>query len=641
MGREKEKELRWPFHSLALPLLLVSLNALTVFRDSFFLFDIYASCLGFEINVQKLACFSVWYARFKRWVQHLNFIPFKKILGGSLLKFASCYIWPCVELVDVIAFRELTLKGFFVDQHYGFKPFNRSQRCKLQSYGHLETNNTELRQTGLAKSFREAFVTDNIHRSFSTPCLPLTTSAEEEFGSKPRVEMVGGRGAPVHALVVEVAIAMASGSRPIPLASGLGGAYIFRSQNGNDIAVAKPADEEPLALNNPKGLRGRMLGQPGLKRSIRIGETGIRELAAYFLDHEGFAAVPPTALVNISHSAFNVADPAIIPPLPCKFSSLQRFVDYDFDAGELGPSLFSVDSVHRIGIFDIRLLNLDRHAGNMLVKKHGRDCYATGVAELVPIDHGLCLPEWLDDPYFEWLHWPQASVPFSESETEYISKLDPFKDAELLRAELPLLRESSIRVLLVCTIFLKQAAAAGLCLAEIGQLMTRGFRDGEETPSQLEDMCSQAKASIPRASSNNKIQEESKKFQFINGSRDGICKDKGLDFPQLLQIHHVASQPRSSFAGPEALLLPPTEENDDQNERVGLVNIEGNNDKSGKCSSYTERGNAKGMSLSSWSHNCETDGISFGDLKQREWDLFLEHFEKLLSGALEDKKCRN
>ena len=28
--------------------------------------------------------------------------------------------------------------------------------------------------------------------------------------------------------------------------------------------------------------------------------------------------------------------------------------------------------------------------------------------ELCPIDHGFCLPEGLEPPYFEWLHWPQA-----------------------------------------------------------------------------------------------------------------------------------------------------------------------------------------------------------------------------------------
>ena len=30
---------------------------------------------------------------------------------------------------------------------------------------------------------------------------------------------------------------------------------------------------------------------------------------------------------------------------------------------------------------------------------------------LSPIDHGFCLPEALEPPYFEWLHWPQVGTP--------------------------------------------------------------------------------------------------------------------------------------------------------------------------------------------------------------------------------------
>ncbi|KAK7396063.1 hypothetical protein VNO78_16799 [Psophocarpus tetragonolobus] len=420
-----------------------------------------------------------------------------------------------------------------IDRHHGFKPFSRSQRCKLQSFGHLDPNILEHSQTGtLSHSFELAFQADNIHRSFSTPCLPLTTLLGEDLTShQPRIEIVRGRGAPIHALVVEVAIAMASGVQPIPLPSGLGGAYVFHNQNGNNIAVAKPVDEEPLALNNPKGLGGQMLGQPGLKKSVRIGETGIRELAAYLLDHGGFAGVPPTALVKFSHAAFFVtttSDAATVPSHMPKIASLQRFVGHGFDAGELGPSFFSVASVHQIGILDIRIMNLDRHAGNMLVIKHNQSGnYVDGVADLVPIDHGFCLPEWLDDPYFEWLHWPQASIPFSDYELEYISKLDPFKDAEILRTDIPLLRESSIRVLIVCTIFLKQAAAAGLLLSEIGQMMTRKFCGGEESPSEMENICSKVKTSIPRGSNIENCKEETEQ-----GSK---CEIDGISLGDLNQ----------------------------------------------------------------------------------------------------------
>jgi hypothetical protein len=37
-------------------------------------------------------------------------------------------------------------------------------------------------------------------------------------------------------------------------------------------------------------------------------------------------------------------------------------------AGDLGASLFSTLDVQRIALFDMRVLNLDRHDGNILVR---------------------------------------------------------------------------------------------------------------------------------------------------------------------------------------------------------------------------------------------------------------------------------
>ena len=61
-----------------------------------------------------------------------------------------------------------------------------------------------------------------------------------------------------------------------------------------------------------------------------------------------------------------------------------------------------------------------RHAGNMLVRRPrgsstsggggGLARLAEARLELCPIDHGFCLPEGLEPPYFEWLHWPQVGV---------------------------------------------------------------------------------------------------------------------------------------------------------------------------------------------------------------------------------------
>ncbi|MFS7963076.1 putative 1-phosphatidylinositol 4-kinase [Helianthus anomalus] len=63
----------------------------------------------------------------------------------------------------------------------------------------------------------------------------------------------------------------------------------------------------------------------------------------------------------------------------------------------------------------------------------------------------------------------------------------------MLRNELPMIREACLRVLTLCTIFLKQAARFGLCLAEIGEMMTREFRRGEEAPSEVEVLCMEAR----------------------------------------------------------------------------------------------------------------------------------------------------
>lgn len=122
--------------------------------------------------------------------------------------------------------------------------------------------------------------------------------------------------------------------------------------------------------------------------------------------------------------------------------------------------------------------------------------------ELVPIDHGFCLPEALEPPYFEWLHWPQAMLPFEREELECIAALDADADVALLRSELPALRPQCLRVLQVGTVFLQRCAAAGLTLAAIGGLMTRPLDalDGDDShPSELERACVAARVAVETA----------------------------------------------------------------------------------------------------------------------------------------------
>ena len=75
---------------------------------------------------------------------------------------------------------------------------------------------------------------------------------------------------------------------------------------------------------------------------------------------------------------------------------------------------YSNGDVHKIGILDLRLFNTDRHSGNMLVNviegSEASHAWRDEQCELIPIDHGFCLPEALEPPYFEWMHWPQVNA---------------------------------------------------------------------------------------------------------------------------------------------------------------------------------------------------------------------------------------
>lgn len=522
---------------------------------------------------------------------------------------------------------KLFMMAVVVDRHCEFKPFCRSQRCRLQSYTHIDFSNCEIDQNNFVNSLREAFEVACIHRSFSTPCLSLV----EQVDNKPRIKIMLGRATTgLHAVIEEATNALSSGVDPVPVSSGLGGAYILRNESGFNIAVVKPIDEEPFACNNPKGFVGRLMGQPGLKRSVRIGETGIRELAAYLLDYGGFVGVPPTALVEISNVGFHVNNSSGIPTARCKIASLQSYVDHDCDAGDLGPSSFSVAAVHRIGIFDIRLLNIDRHAGNLLVKKKQRheNC-DVGVVGLVPIDHGLCLPEWLDDPYFEWLHWPQASVPFSETELEYIANLDPVKDAELLRSELPAIREASIRILILCTIFLKKAVASGLCLADIGEMMTREFGSGEEILSALENLCARAMAIVPTIiSGEREARHENGDLEMLKFESESTYdgRNKEVFGPHLRKTPEILKPPKVP-----KLPCPTTGSRRyeyDINDFNYMVVPKSNN----------HVGLTKSKSFSVQKLHSESGAIMFGKMSRDEWEVFLDSFEKLLPTALDETR---
>lgn len=190
------------------------------------------------------------------------------------------------------------------------------------------------------------------------------------------------------------------GHKPVRSCEGTGGTYFMKDPSGAKfISVFKPMDEEPMAVNNPRGLPESPNGE-GLKRGTRVGEGALREVAAYILDHPknghrslngevmGFAGVPPTAMVRCLHEGFSYPDGFECGMQNAKMGSLQLFMTNSGNCEDLGPGSFPVEEVHKISVFDMRMANADRHAGNILIGE-GDD----GQTVLIPIDHGYCLPE--------------------------------------------------------------------------------------------------------------------------------------------------------------------------------------------------------------------------------------------------------
>jgi len=260
------------------------------------------------------------------------------------------------------------------------------------------------------------------------------------------------------------------GRAPALAPAGTGGTYFLCDPDGSKCAVFKPMDEEPMAINNPRGHigRGDTIGQ-GMRKGTVVGEGATREVAAYILDHDSFSGVPPTTFAHIEGGK-DRSDEQVLP----KRGSLQQYVACAGDCEEMGTAGFDVEEVHKISVLDLRMANTDRNGGNILVRERGLDEDPTrGKYELVPIDHGYTLPHTLQDVSFEWEFWHQASVPYSRTSLMYIERLDAEADLHKLAAsgiDLPAECRLNFKV---CTMLLKKGASAGLPPAAIASVVTR------------------------------------------------------------------------------------------------------------------------------------------------------------------------
>jgi hypothetical protein len=319
----------------------------------------------------------------------------------------------------------------------------------------------------------------------------------------------------------------------------------MRDEYNRTIGVFKPHDEEMGCMNNPKGFTPKTpsFTDHNVFRGAEAGEAAFRECAAYILDHEHFSGVPATGLVVCSHPTFSSS---LSYSDNFKIGSFQEFKEHDFDAEDISSShyqQFPVLEVHKIAILDIRLLNTDRHGGNILVKANrsrtnskedvlsdggydsdenlhrhddgdmmfkmdleDEDCYdykeepnftlrpfTDMEYSLIPIDHGYTLPSTvsgLRDLWFEWLKWPQAKIPFGLEAQRYIDRLNPDADVAILKHKFgELIGPECFKVLRMTTMWLKIASRAGLTPYTIGYALCRKAGD---TCSALEKMSMEA-----------------------------------------------------------------------------------------------------------------------------------------------------
>ena len=283
-------------------------------------------------------------------------------------------------------------------------------------------------------------------------------------------------------LLAGVQQGLALGLAPQLSLEGTGGTYLMRDALQQPLACFKPRDEEPFAPNNPRGLCGK-LGQVGIHPHILSGESVVREVLAYQLDHRGFADVPCTSLVEARHPVFNHPqwDFSGLSSYGAKVGSLQQWVAHADVASNFGASTFPVAEVHKLAALDLRLLNTDRNDANVLVVDGG----GGGGPKLVPIDHGGCLPLRPQVAWFGWcwLEWPQLSSPLSPELKAYVASLDVDAEARLFaRHALP---AAAARVSRCATRLLQLGVAAGLNLREVARLMCR---EDEERESELEKL---------------------------------------------------------------------------------------------------------------------------------------------------------
>lgn len=383
-------------------------------------------------------------------------------------------------------------------------------------------------------------------RSPRTPRL-----AKARQNRTPSLEQLHLDSEPLAKIVANVMKGWLDGQLPESCKEGTNGVYFFKDTEGHKTAVFKPIDEEgqrpmsprmsrsprtprlnrlrvseidtnkpqetiiPQKPSRPKPsidcIREFPLDQLNLIKAsksdvnghgIPAGEATMREVAASLIDQENFYGVPKTAIIKIHHWETLGMKRALLkfPKLLefegiTKIGSLQEFIENDGSSEDVSPSFFSVDEVHKIGILDLHLMNVDRNEGNILIKKRKDEPKCT--YELIPIDHGFCIPKYtqIDGTYWAWLNWPQSKIPFSPRMLKHIDEIDVDHDALILKSQLGI-DNDCLRSMKISTMLLKKGIQHGFVLYDLGSFACRSL-DDFDTPSALEKVIAQTDEKKP------------------------------------------------------------------------------------------------------------------------------------------------
>eukprot|EP00917_Polyrhabdina_sp_WS-2016_P000647 GHVP01001425.1.p1 GENE.GHVP01001425.1~~GHVP01001425.1.p1 ORF type:complete len:745 (+),score=123.00 GHVP01001425.1:30-2264(+) len=366
------------------------------------------------------------------------------------------------------------------------------------------------------------FISDVFTGTSHPPVFEWTFAACESVGIVIRIVDEESTTQRMKYLVNQARTALNRGIFPKLTLEGTAGTYICFDIKRKPIGIIKPRDEEAFAPHNPRGYVGELFS-PGFRPGVLSGESSSREVAAFKIDcmYNHFFGVPETCHVELAHpslsySASNTNVPNInsTESLTLKNASFQEFVDAESRASDYNPGEFSISSVHKLALLDMTIVNLDRNEANAMVffgnvekkKKSsvsklspenpspdihfGHSEYINSNENmhgkisrlnLIPIDHGLCIPDSLtiNREDWCWVDWPQTRIHLSDEELRLVARLNPIRDVSFLGEALNI-RASCLRAMRASVEFLKLAVQEGLTLAEIAYLMTRDENIGRK-----------------------------------------------------------------------------------------------------------------------------------------------------------------